>query len=61
VTALGEVAVAWGVDPPFHAMGLEIDLAQEAPDRVRGDALDDLALDPQGQASVGGNVAPTSD
>ena len=42
-TALGEVAVARGVDPTLYAMRLEIDLAQEAPHRVRGDALDDPA------------------
>jgi hypothetical protein len=50
-TACGEVVLARGIDPPLHAMGLGIDLAQEAPDRVLRNAVDDLALD-----NLGGQV-----
>jgi hypothetical protein len=54
VTALGEVAVARGIDSPFHTMGLEIGLAQEAPDGVWRDTLNDLACDRLGgQVRIG--------
>jgi len=40
----GDVGVPGGVDPAVGAVGLELDLAQEAPDGVAQDARDDALL-----------------